>query len=217
MQAFDLLGIGWLVCDSAGRLLGSNPLASRILSSRAGLRLSILEDVPDATAQSKRLLADAVKRAIEAVPIENENPGAVCFVTERGAGKRALTVMVRRVGTNSASESSSRPVALAFILDPQWSSGTADSELRKIYGFTEREAALAAMLMNGDSVQDCCKQMQMKRSTARSHLKRMFKKMRVRRQSEMVSVLLKTVGMVAFRRQERNLCFLLSKDLSSIQ
>jgi len=217
MQAFDLLGIGWLVCDSTGRLLGSNPLASRILSTRDGLRINIIDDASDAATLSNGQLEEAVRRAVETVPRDDASSKNVCFVTKRAAGKQALTVVVRRVRTNSPSADHLRPVALVLILDPSWSAGTAESDLQHVYGFTAREAALAAMLMDGHSLHDCSTRLGISRSTASTHLKRMFRKTRVHRQSEMVSLLLKTVGLVAFRDRERNLCHLLGMDLSSIQ
>lgn len=217
MQAFDLLGIGWLVCDSTGRLLGSNPLAGRILSTQDAPRLNIIDNAPNATMVSKGQLADAVRRALEAVPRHDANLNNVCFVTKQPAGKQALTVVVRRVDTNSSSEDNAQPVALVLIIDPSWSAGTAESDLQHIYGFTPREAAIAAMLMDGHSLRDCSKRLGISRSTACTHLKRMFKKTRVHRQSEMVALLLKTVGLVASRDRDRNLCHLLGMDLSSIQ
>ncbi len=217
MQAFDLLGIGWLVCDSAGRLLGSNPLASRILSTQDGRPLNIIDHASEAAMLGKGQLAEAVERAIGTVPRNGANSSDICFVTRRGVGKRALTVVVRRVETNSASGEGSRPVALVLIMDPSWSAGTAESDLQQVYGFTPREAALATLLMDGHTLHDCGKRLGISRSTVCSHLKRMFKKTRVHRQSEMISLLLKTVGLVGFRERQRNLCYLLGKDLSSIQ
>jgi hypothetical protein len=58
--------------------------------------------------------------------------------------------------------------------------------------------------MNGKSLDDTCYRLGMGYSTARTHLRRMFKKTRARRQSEMISVLLKTIGLIRLRDNETN-------------
>ena len=70
------------------------------------------------------------------------------------------------------------------------------SELRELYGFTRAEARLANLLMEGNSLEKCCHQLGIGRTTACSHLQQLFKKTGVRRQSQLVSLLFKSVGLV---------------------
>jgi DNA-binding CsgD family transcriptional regulator len=85
---------------------------------------------------------------------------------------------------------------LVFILDPEVPIGTAETELRQLYGLTSTEACLASLLMEGKTLDDCCRILDIRRSTARTHLQHLFEKVGVQRQSELVSLLLKSIGLV---------------------
>lgn len=76
---------------------------------------------------------------------------------------------------------------------------TAEVELRQLYGLTSTEACLANLLMEGKTLDECCRLLDIRRSTARTHLQHLFEKIGVQRQSELVSLLLKSVGMVRAR------------------
>lgn len=200
MQAFDFLGIGWLVCDSTGRLLAANPLAHRILSTADGLRLNS-DGVPEATHGRKERLLEALQQATGTLSLEDESPRDRYMVLKRGLGQRAFTVVVHRVSADFQSEGAPA-VALVLVLDPSAEAESVDMDLQLVYGFTAREAEIATMLMNGGSLRHCCERLGISRSTVCTHLRRMFKKTRVHRQSEMVAVLLKTVGLVGTRGDE---------------
>ena len=201
MQAFDFLGIAWLVCDSTGQLLGANPLALRILSVGDGLSRNS-DGGLEVTRGPKGRLAEAVQRAAGGVSPGDKSPGDAYLAVKRGLGKRPFTVLVHRVSAVLKSEPESRAVALLLVLNPLVSAQTVDGDLQQVYGLTAREASVARMLMDGHALRDCCDRLGITRSTACTHLRRMFKKTRVHRQSEMVSVLLKTIGLVGTRDEE---------------
>jgi len=60
--------------------------------------------------------------------------------------------------------------------------------------------------MEGKALDECCKILDIRRSTARTHLQHLFEKVGVQRQSELVSLLLKSIGLVgsAGRAATRN-------------
>jgi DNA-binding CsgD family transcriptional regulator len=58
------------------------------------------------------------------------------------------------------------------------------------------EACLANLLMQGKALDECCSLLGIRRSTARTHLQHLFEKVGVQRQSELVSLLLKSIGLV---------------------
>jgi DNA-binding CsgD family transcriptional regulator len=88
------------------------------------------------------------------------------------------------------------PATLLFILDPEIPVETVEAELRQLYGLTATEASLANQLMEGKALDDCCKILNIRRSTARTHLQHLFEKVGVQRQSELVALLLKSIGLV---------------------
>jgi hypothetical protein len=51
------------------------------------------------------------------------------------------------------------------------------------------------LLMQGDELEECCRELAIRRSTGCTHLKRLFKKTGVHRQSQLVTLLLKSIGL----------------------
>ena len=123
------------------------------------------------------------------------------LAVQRSSGKRPLTLLVRPV-EGSPQQDVGGPRILIFILDPEFPVETAEAELRQLYGLTSTEASLANLLMEGKTLDDCCDVLGIRRSTARTHLQHLFEKVGVQRQSELVSVLLKSIGLVRTRGKE---------------
>ncbi len=195
METLEVLGIGWLLCDAGGRPLGANQIADRIVRARDGLRLNS-GSVHCVTRRCSAQLAEAVRRASKAsVTQEQEDHGAALLV-RRATGKRAFTLLVRPVRAMTTTEDCAQVGALVLILDSSLSVRASEAELGQLFGFTSAEAHLANRLMDGLSLEDCCDRLGISRSTACKHLRHIFKKTRVHRQSELVSVLLKTIGLV---------------------
>src|SRR4029077_5955911 len=114
----------------------------------------------------------------------------------RPSGKRPLTAVVRAVEETPANGDAMAPATLLFILDPEIPLETVEAELRQLYGLTSTEACLANLLMEGKALDECCALLSIRRSTARTHLQHLFEKLGVQRQSELVSLLLKSIGLV---------------------
>jgi DNA-binding CsgD family transcriptional regulator len=66
-------------------------------------------------------------------------------------------------------------------------------KLIQLFGLTRVEARLAARLANGQSVEEIANEFSVSLNTARTHLKSIFNKTGVRRQSELVALLLTSV------------------------
>jgi len=140
-----------------------------------------------------------LKDLIRSVAKTAQIPEAVhrdsAFAVQRSAGKRPLTLFVRPVNTKSDAPSANEAAVLVMILDSAQPVDTAETELKQLYGFTATEARLANHLMEGLSLEDCCGAMGIRRTTARMHLRNIFAKTGVRRQGELVSLLLKSIGL----------------------
>ena len=201
VPALALLGIGWLVCDAAGRLLGANGIASKILKSRDGLWLNS-KGMACATRAHPDMLAEVVQRAATASATSKPEDRGAVFILRRARGKRPFTLLVRSVGAICWTDPCSETAVLVLILDPSLPVQATESDLHELYGFTARETRLATLLMDGRTLDASCGELGISRSTACTHLRHLFKKTRVHRQSELVSVLLKTIGMVRLRSAE---------------
>jgi DNA-binding CsgD family transcriptional regulator len=82
------------------------------------------------------------------------------------------------------------------LLDPEFSVDAEETQLRELYGLTFTEARLAKLLMDGKTVEGCCKELGVRSSTVRMHVRNLFHKTGVRRQSQLISLLLKSIGLM---------------------
>jgi len=191
-EALDLVNVGLLVTSASGQLLLANRTAERILKSRDGLELT-----STGTVRTSLKCLPSLNTLMETSANSGSNGGRDSVSpVRRPSGKRPLTAVIRAVQGMAASEDPSTPATLLFILDPEISVETVESELRQLYGLTSMEACLANLLMQGKAIDECCTLLQIRRSTARTHLQHLFEKVGVQRQSELVSLLLKSVGLV---------------------
>ena len=191
LNALSWLNIGFVLCSAAAEVLLANPIAEEILRLRDGLELST-ERTLYATQEGARPIPEIVRQVAEA-----SNPG--------GSGRRHAVVAIQRAGRRrpltALITTPSRPgweansIVLVMILNSASPVRDIETELRQLYGFTSTEARLANLMMEGRALEDCCKELGICRSTGCTHLRKLFKKMGVHRQSELVGLLLKGIGL----------------------
>jgi DNA-binding CsgD family transcriptional regulator len=195
LEALDLLNIGLAVTNSAGLLLLANQTAERVLNARDGLELTARGVLRSARGASPDL-SDLLRQAARAQgPGRPETSGAVLAVA-RPSGKRPFTLLVRSARGKLAPSDVGGPAALVFILDPELPVEATEAELRHLYGLTYTETRLANLLMEGKTLDECCAQLQIRRTTGRMHLRHLFEKAGVQRQSQLVSLLFKSIGLL---------------------
>lgn len=189
-EALDLLGIGLVVCGASAQSLAVNQTAERILETRDGLELDGQGQLRT-TQECNPSLEDLLHR-VATCPGEGE----VALAVRRPSRKRALTLLLRAPnGTCYDVRDCARPAALVLILDSALPANTVETELRQLYGLTHTETRLAKLLMEGLTLDDCCQRLGIRRTTGRMHLRNLFAKIGVRRQSELVSLLMKSIGL----------------------
>jgi DNA-binding CsgD family transcriptional regulator len=191
-EALDLVNVGLIVIGAAGQLLLANRTAEQILETRDGLELTPRGGVRTSM-KSTPALGALVEAAEKAQP--TEVPDSILAV-RRPSGRRPLTLVIRPLQKASSKQDPMAPTALVFVLDPEFPVETAEADLRQLYGLTSTEACLANLLMEGKTLDECCELLGIRRSTARTHLQHLFEKVGVQRQSELVSLLLKSIGLV---------------------
>jgi DNA-binding CsgD family transcriptional regulator len=194
LEALDLLNIGLMVCSASAELLVANQTADQILRTRDGLELDAdgtLSTIHGENASLKDLVK-AVAKTSRGREIGSRDSA---FAVQRAPGKRPLTLFVRAVTTKTDAPVPNEAAVLVMILDSGLPIETTEAELRQLYGLTATEARLANHLMEGLALEDCCEAMGIRRTTARMHLRNIFAKTGVRRQGELVSLLLKSIGL----------------------
>lgn len=192
VEILDLLNIGFVVCNASGQVLVANRTAEEKMRKRDGLQLNSEGEL--CAKRRCRQPGRARRHATRITPSDEFGSGDAVFAVQRASGKRALTVLVRCFRGKSKFQEPELPAALVLIFDSSLSARTTELELKHLYGLTSTEARVANMLTDGKALQDCCRELGISRATVCTHLRRLFKKTRVRRQSELVSLLLKSIG-----------------------
>ncbi len=194
LAALDMLNIGLTVCNISGQLLTANKTAEEILSNRDGLELDA-DNVLCTTRDCSPSLSQLMQQAMQSTMLGKSGDREAMVAIPRASGKRALTVLVRAATGGTAGTHSEQPTTLVFIVDSGSPAQAAEPELRQLYGLTLTEARLANLLMEGKSLVECGCQLGIRRSTVRMHLRNLFAKTGVCRQGELVSLLLKSIGL----------------------
>lgn len=191
-EALEFLNIGMVLTTASAQVLMANGIAEHILAKRDGLELSA-SGVLRTQGECIPSLPDLIQQIAGSRELESHD---VVVAIPRPSGKRPLTLLARSAGKTSLHPGSAGPAALVFLLDPVLPIQSAEAQLQQLYGFTFAEARLANLLMDGKSLEDCCSELEVGRPTVCSHLQHLFRKTGVKRQSELVSVLFKSVGLI---------------------
>lgn len=199
--AVNRMLLGMLSFSQDGTLLETNQEARRILAEKDGIWLTGSTLCVDSS-QESRELQRMIRSALAdsgALPTEegadNEGAGVVeAMSITRPSGRAKLGVLVRAVPMGQWSESKQRPAVVVFLRDPESNAAQPSQELvRRLFGLTRMEAQLALLLAEGFTLDEAAEKMNVRRNTARTHLRSIFCKTGVTRQTMLVRLLLNSV------------------------
>ena len=188
-----LLGI--ISFTQSGTILEMNQEAKRILAEKDGIRLSGNMLTADSVQEGRELQRMLKQAFSEPSPETDEGPGVVQALSiTRPSGRSKLGVLIRAIPMGQFSESRQRPGTVVFLRDPESSGAQPSHELvRRLFGLTRMEAQLALLLTEGLTLDEAAEQMNVRRNTARTHLRSIFSKTGVTRQTMLVRLLLNSV------------------------
>jgi DNA-binding CsgD family transcriptional regulator len=190
-DALDHLPWGVMVVDNQGRRVIANRRAQEILVAGDGLTVrgdALRAVLASESARLGHLLRHAVNQTADQPPAH----GGALSIT-RPSGAHPLSVMVVPLRTKPQGLRDREPAAAVFVSDPDVRLETSEQHLRGLYALTLVEARLAAWLSQGKSVSEAAEAMGITVNTARAYLKRVYDKTGVRRQPELVRLLLLSV------------------------
>jgi DNA-binding CsgD family transcriptional regulator len=185
-NALDHMAQGVMLVDADGKPGFVNRYAEEILRAGNGLTLrrSILHARrPDQTLHLLRLIAEATNSA-GVDPL----PGGRMTVT-RTSGRRGLNLMVAPL-VSGLPKISGESAAIVFVNDPERVPDPKARELEQLLQLTTAEARLAKSLAAGKTLQAFTRESGVSLNTARSHLKQIFGKTGVRRQADLIRLVL---------------------------
>ena len=183
--AVDGIRHGVMVVGPGAAVVHHNRAAELILSLGDGLsvRTGILRaaspplDVALQRAVSSAMgLGDTSTRAADSLNIP------------RADGQNSYVVHVLPYTEASTGGDESR--ALVFLIDPQARRVCSAELLRRVYGLTNSEAAVALHIADGQGIKAIADELSLSTATVKTHLQRVFSKTGTHRQAELVRLLL---------------------------
>ncbi|MEO3388831.1 helix-turn-helix transcriptional regulator [Mesorhizobium sp. CAU 1741] len=187
-DALDRLNVGVILVDQSGRLCSVSALAERFLASRDGIQAQ-LGRLRATSASEDRLLQSAIRDAISGDGIGVSR--GISLTKESGA--RTLGVMVRPMAGR-------RPGAVAravvYVRDCDVAPEVESEFVRQIFDLTPAEAAVTRRLTSGLSLEDAATSLDISRNTARAHLRSIFSKSGISRQTELVRLVLNSAALL---------------------
>lgn len=187
-DAFERLAGATLLVDRRAQIVFANARARRLLAMADGLcslHDGLAASRPADTQRLRRLIDGASRPGLD-------GGGAAALARHNGrAPLAALVIPLRRAG-DKPSPLLSRSTALVFVTDPDDALG-GDSivveRLRALYGLTPAEARAAMLVARGRGLQETAAELGIGAGTVHTHMKRVFEKTGVRRQSSLARLL----------------------------
>lgn len=170
--------------DDQATLLFANVKARQLFASRDGLQIStgqIMTAAPD----EQRLLDQAIQGALK--PHDGHSTCWIRISRPSGRSPYAVFVSPLHVAENELTAAVAK--VLVVVHDPASQRPARSDMLTSLYGLTETEARLASALSGGHSVESAAALLRIQPSTARAHLKAVFRKVGVNRQQDLVRLL----------------------------
>ena len=195
--AVNRLLLGMVYFNHEGSIVHLNDEAQRILGERDGVTRSgkgLAASSRSENQEMQRLISEAISGSVA-----EAGPGlAEAMSVTRPSGRSQIGIVVRSIPFGEFSESKQRPAAVVYLRDPDTSPAQPSQEVvRRVFGLTRMEANLAILLAEGNTLDEAAEKLNVRRNTARTHLRSIFGKTGVTRQTMLVRMLLNSVVSLA--------------------
>ena len=186
--AVDRLQIGMVILDETGAIIKTTLSAQSVLNESDGISIlngAIVLAYEQENRKLQRLMQEALNKA------KNHKPSiAEALAVTRPSGRSRLGLVVRAIPHNTWSEGKCRPTVAVMIRDPERKVEASHEVLRNLYEFTPAEGARALKLANGLTLEEASEALDIRKNTARAHLRSIFSKTGVTRQTMLVRLIL---------------------------
>jgi DNA-binding CsgD family transcriptional regulator/PAS domain-containing protein len=196
-QTISRMAVATIVLDENGTVVQLNPVAREILASQDGLKVvggRLEATYPSDNRELSRLVRNAFQR------VKQGRAGlqiAEATSISRPSGKVSLGVVVELIPTQELVEGKGKPTVVVYVRDAVSKSLVSNVVTAQLYNLTPAETLLALELANGLSLEEASEALNIRRNTARAHLRSIFSKTGVRRQTELVRIMLNSVVALA--------------------
>jgi DNA-binding CsgD family transcriptional regulator len=194
-RAIGRLSIATITIDEHGRALDTNLFAKEILDVGDGLKI-IAGKLTAHSQSDNRELKRLIKLAFAQAGEKQTTPEAMSI--SRPSGAISLGVVIEVIPSLSWADGKGQKKAIVYIRDSVGKSTTSIEISKKLFDLTPAETALSLQLTNGLSLEEAAEALNIRRNTARAHLRSIFSKTGVRRQTELVRLFLNSVAALGY-------------------
>ncbi|NOQ94740.1 MAG: hypothetical protein GQ547_08935 [Methylophaga sp.] len=188
-QSFDRLSVGVIIMNQYSHIVFANQAAEQVFSRDDGL--SMKGKKLKATEQNNNAsLTASIKKMFTLMDGDTLNAVKPFLITRKHLARPYQVSLMPLIQETSPVHESSQLV-LAIINDPDSQTVSSEQMLAAVYQLTLAEARVVHALCNGLSVSDIAVAVSSTDNTVRFHIKNVFQKLHVKRQSELVSLILK--------------------------
>lgn len=181
-------GVGWILFDRDARVLAIDPATQASLGRHAGLTLRTGERPRDAAPRIEREIVEAAA-AIAGKPDAQQRVVLICEEPRIEAILQSANAL--------ALAGMAYPAMLAVCRLPRNASPDRPARLSSLFDLPPREAELAIALADGMTIAEAAEAMGLTIETARNYSKRLYAKLGVRGQSELVRLVYESSAVLA--------------------
>jgi DNA-binding CsgD family transcriptional regulator len=190
-EALARIGIGVFALDSLGRVVFSNPAGQRLLRDQ----LQIVQDrLRIGSGAARKTIDEVVAQTLRGDPRGLIGDPKPVLVHSSGADRRLVVYLLPVAARTSLAEQFlTHTRAIVLAIEQKLDEPADPAVVRDVLGLTLGEARIAALVGAGLPPKEAAERLGIAQDTARNVLKRVFAKVGVSRQSELVAVLAKLV------------------------
>ena len=193
-HALERLGLGLVILDGCGAVLNCNRNAAEILRRGNGLRLQKAALVCDQPADERRLRG-AIKTILRRATAGGSGEGLTLAVT-RGDGCSRLGLLLQPLCPGPLDEGRHRAAVAVFLRDAHGGVELSQCAVSQLFDLTPVETRLALAIANDATLDEAAALLDIRRNTARTHLRSIFAKVGVQRQASLLRVILSSVAVM---------------------
>jgi DNA-binding CsgD family transcriptional regulator len=188
-DAMAKLSIGCLMLDRGGRLVSMNACARRLLEHTDVLcvRNGLLRTVGGVDGKE---LGKAIDLALAAHRNGCRSQNGVALQLQTAPGNGVLDLVVKPLIADRLLDANEKPAVVVYLNDSRKAGIDLDpAALVTMYGFTNCESRLSALLARGTSLGDAAATLGVSINTVKTHLRGIYEKLGTNKQSQVVAQL----------------------------
>ncbi|MCJ0764869.1 helix-turn-helix transcriptional regulator [Variovorax terrae] len=197
MAALDRLAFGVVLLDGRTQVLHLNSAARAVVGRGDGLEINAQRQLAGPAAGGARAGLSHWLESIRDQGLSDPAHFSDSFMVARAQGDRRYAIQCSGLPVTDHWQAQGEAVRfVAFITDPDAVQMPDTQRLCRIYGFTETQARVASGLAGGRSYKEVAGQLNISEETVRSHVKEIYPKARVNRQSDLTRAIM-SIGLAA--------------------